>query len=96
MLELLALLAAGGAAIGGYSKSRSFVRRRLRYHDWVQKRSAPLVAGGAATLVAAPLVAVLPVVGAGAAILFGLGVGAGTRAGRNDARADSAGWLPDA
>lgn len=96
MFELIALLAAGGAAIGGYVKSRSFVRRRMRYHDKVHKLSTPLIAGTAATIVAAPVVAVLPIVGAGAAILFGLGVGTGTRAGAKDVKDGVGGWLPDA
>lgn len=86
MLELIGLAAAGTAAVGGFVKTRSFVRRRLRYVDNVQRSSAPVVVGAVAALVAAPVVALLPLIGAGTALMFGVGVGAGTRAGAKDIR----------
>jgi hypothetical protein len=78
MIELIVVTAAG---IVGYLKSRDFVHHRLRYVDKVQKPAAPLVAAGVATAVAMPVVAVLPVVAGGTALLFGAAVGLGTRAG---------------
>lgn len=87
MFELIALAAAGLAGAGGYAKTRSFVRRRLRFVDSVQTSPAPLIAGTAAALVAAPVVALLPIVGAGTALAVGLGVGVGTAAGVRDIRA---------
>jgi hypothetical protein len=81
MLELVGIVAAAGAGAVGYVRSRSFVARRLRYVDAVQSPTAPLVAGVAAAALAAPVVWVLPLVGGGTALLFGAGVGAGTRAG---------------
>jgi hypothetical protein len=81
MFELIGLAAAGAASAAGYFKTRSFVQRRLRYVDAVQGRRAPWVAGTVAALAAAPLTVLLPFVGAGAAVLFGVGVGAGTKAG---------------
>jgi hypothetical protein len=81
MLELLGMIAAAGAAGAGYLRSRSFVARRLRYVDAVQSPAAPLVAGTAAALMAAPVVWILPVIGTGTALLFGAAVGIGTRAG---------------
>lgn len=81
MFELLALIAAAGAAGVGYFRSRSFVSHRLRFVDAVQSPAAPFVAAAAATAVAVPVVWVVPLIGGGTAILFGLGVGAGTRAG---------------
>ncbi len=86
MLEIIALAAAGAAGIGGYTQSRGFVRRRLRFIDAVQKAGAPIMAGCAATVAAAPLVAFIPLVGAGTAILFGLGVGFGVSHGARDIR----------
>lgn len=77
-------LIAGGAAAGGYIKSRSFVRRRLRYVDGIKGAKAPLIAGAVATAVAAPVVALLPLVGAGTAVVFGGAVGLGTRRGARD------------
>ena len=84
MFEIIGLLVAGGAAMGGFMKSKQFVRDRLRFVDRVYKRSAPWVAGIGAGLVAAPLVAILPIVGGGTALLFGIGVGLGVRSGVRD------------
>lgn len=81
MLELLGALVSMGAAGAGYVKSRSFVAERLRFVDAVQKPAAPLVAGTVATGVAAPVVMLLPLIGPGTAVLFGVAVGLGTRAG---------------
>jgi hypothetical protein len=87
MLELIGLAATVVAGGFGYIGSRDFVTRRLRYVDHVQRPSAPLVAGTVAALAAAPLTWVLPLVGAGTAIIFGAAVGAGTRAGARRIRA---------
>jgi hypothetical protein len=81
MFELIGLVAAAGAAGAGYFRSRGFVERRLRYVDAVQSPAAPVIAGTAAVVVAAPVVWLLPIIGGGTAVLFGLAVGAGTRAG---------------
>jgi hypothetical protein len=81
MFELLALAVTGTAAVIGYWKTRDFVHTRLRYVDSVQRPAAPLLAGAAAAVVALPVVAVVPLIGAGTALLFGTAVGLGTRAG---------------
>jgi hypothetical protein len=86
MFELIGLAAAAGAAAFGYIRSRSFVTHRLRFVDAVQAPSAPLVAGAAAFALATPVVWALPIVGGGSALLFGLAVGAGTRAGARQVR----------
>jgi hypothetical protein len=86
VFELIGLIATGAATAGGYSQSRGFVRRRLKYVDLVQSAGAPVIAGAAAAVVAAPVVALLPLVGAGTALLFGAGVGAGVAAGAKDIR----------
>lgn len=70
----------------GYMQSRSFVQGRLRFVDAVHHFAAPLIAGLAAMLIAVPVVAFLPLVGAWTAILFGLGVGAGVSAGAREIR----------
>lgn len=80
-------LAATVAATGvGYLQTRSFTRRRLAYVDAVQNAVAPVVAGAAAFAVAVPVVGLLPIVGAGTALLFGAGVGAGLSAGVKDVK----------
>jgi hypothetical protein len=86
VFELLGLVATAAATAGGFLQSRRFVQRRLRYVDLVKKPVAALAAGGAATVVALPVVALLPLVGTGTAILFGAGVGAGVAAGARDIR----------
>ncbi len=87
MLEFLAVGAvAGAASLFGYIKSRRFVRERLRFVEVAHSPVAPVVAGVAAAAVAAPVVWLLPLVGAGTAVIFGLGVGAGVAAGNRDTR----------
>ena len=86
MIEFL-FLAAAGAGMGiSYVKVRDFVSERLRFVDAAQKRSTPWFAGAAATLALSPVVAVLPVVGAGTAIVFGIVVGTAVRRGQRDVR----------
>ncbi len=84
MFGLIAFIAATAAAGLGYLQARGFVRRRLRYVEGVHSLRAPLIAGFAALCVATPIVWVLPIVGAGTAVLFGIGVGAGVSAGSKD------------
>jgi hypothetical protein len=86
MFELIGLAAAASAAVLGYAKTREFVRNRLRFVEAVHNASAPLKAGGAAALLATPVVIVLPIVGIPTALLFGIAVGAGVRAGSKDIR----------
>lgn len=68
----------------GHLKSRQFVGQRLRYTSIVEKPALGLWAGVGATLVAAPVVAVLPIVGATTAIVIGAGVGTGVALGVKD------------
>jgi hypothetical protein len=83
---MLELILAGALGVAGHLKSRDFVQKRLRYTDWVEKPAIGIVAGVATTLLAAPLVAVLPIVGAGTAIALGAGVGTGVSLGAARAR----------
>jgi hypothetical protein len=86
MFGLIAAGIAGVAGVAGHIKSRDFVRKRLRYTNLMEKPMLGLWAGVVTTVVAAPLVAVLPIVGAGTAIAVGLGVGTGVALGVNDAK----------
>jgi hypothetical protein len=83
---LLWLGVTGAASVFGYIKSRQFVRRRLRFVDSVQNPGVPLLAGGVAGLAALPIVAIAPVVGPVAAVVFGVGVGAGVLHGARDVK----------
>jgi hypothetical protein len=86
MIDLLFAAGTGAATLFGYLKSRQFVRDRLRFVDAAHKPSAPVIAGVGAALVAAPVVWLLPVVGAPAAVIFGVGVGWGVHHGSRDTR----------
>jgi len=86
LFSLITFAAATAATVVGYIQSRIFVRSKLRFVDAAQSPVAPVVAGIGAAIVAAPVVALLPLVGAGTAILFGLGVGTGVAAGARDIR----------
>jgi hypothetical protein len=89
MLFLLGLAAkvaiAFVVALVGFMVSRRFVENRLRYVDAVQSPLAAFVAGGVATIVAIPLT-ILPLVGLGTAILFGVGVFTGVASGAREIR----------
>lgn len=86
---MLEIVAAGAAGLIGHLKSKDFVKKRLRFTKFVEMPAIGLVAGGAATIAAAPLVAILPIVGVGTALLFGAGVGTGVHVGARMAREGS-------
>ncbi|MSR06530.1 MAG: hypothetical protein EXR93_05610 [Gemmatimonadetes bacterium] len=86
MLTLIAFTLAGVTAIWGHVQSRRFVRSRLRFVDGVQNPIVPVVAGVCAVVLAAPVVWLLPIVGGGTALLFGLGVGTGVLAGQRETK----------
>lgn len=90
MLETIAwvAMASGTAAatLWGYLKSRRFVRERLRFVGAAHAPAAPFVAGGVATLVALPVVAIVPLIGLPTAVIFGIGIGAGVHHGSRDHR----------
>lgn len=83
---LLSAALTTGAVGAGYIGTKRFVKQRLRFVDEVQNPRAPLVTGTVAALVAVPVVAFVPFVGAVTAVLFGAAVGAGTRAGAREIR----------
>ncbi len=86
MLELILIAGTGAVTLWGYLKSRQFVRERLRFVDAAQTPTATVVAGAAAAVLAAPVVWLLPLVGAPTAVIFGLGVGWGVHHGQRDVR----------
>ena len=86
MFGLLAYAASMAVTFVGFTQARSFMRERLRFVNAAQSGWAPILAGGGAMLVAAPIVALLPFVGAGTAIAFGVSVGFGVFNGQRDIR----------
>ena len=86
MFMLFSFAIAIAVAALGYLQARSFVQGKLRFVDAVHHFAAPLIAGIAAMLIATPVVWLLPLIGKGTAILFGLGVAAGVSSGARDLR----------
>lgn len=79
---ILGLALAATALVGGFVVTRSFVRRRLRFVDVVQKPAAPLIAGAVAAVALLPAT-ILPAIGVGTALALGVGVASGLASGRN-------------
>lgn len=86
MFELIAFALSSAAVIIGFTQAKDFVSRRLRYVDAAHSPLAPVIAGAGAALVAAPIVWMLPLVGGGTAVVFGLSVGLGVAAGNKEIR----------
>jgi len=92
LIFLLSFLVSSVLAIVGFAQARAFVTRRLRYVDAVHTKLAPIVAGVGAALIALPLVAIIPFLGVGTALSFGISVGAGVLAGSRDVRGRLSGY----
>ncbi len=88
MWDLLAFAATVAAAAFGYITARRFVRDKLKYVDSAQTLRAPIIAGLVAWAIALPLTWVLPLVGGGTALLFGVSVALGVRSGAKDIRVE--------
>ena len=86
MLTLIGIAVALTATALSYRFARRFVGNRMRFVDSVHTRKAPLLAGAATAVVLLPVVGLLPVIGAGTAVLVGAGVAAGVAGGSRDAR----------
>jgi mannose/fructose/N-acetylgalactosamine-specific phosphotransferase system component IID len=86
MFVLLSFIAGTLLAMVGYAQARAFVTTRLRYVDAVHTAIAPFIAGIGAALVALPVMALLPYLGAGTALSFGVAVGAGVASGSREVR----------
>jgi hypothetical protein len=82
LISIAISLAASGF---GFATARRYVRDRLKYVDAVHTMKAPIIAGVIGWALFMPLTWVLPwFIGLGTAIVFGLSVGLGVRAGAND------------
>jgi hypothetical protein len=86
MFFLIGVFASFAIALLGFAISRRFVENRLRFVDAVQRPYAPALAGVVAAAVAIPIVALLPIIGIGTAVLFGVGVFAGVASGARQIR----------
>ena len=86
MFGILAFAASLAVAVLAYTQARNFVRERLRFVTAAQSGWAPILAGGGAMLLATPVVALVPFIGAGTAISIGVSVGFGVLNGQRDIR----------
>lgn len=86
MFGLIAAGIAGVSGVIGHIKSRHFVGQKLRYTSIVEKPMLGVWVGVGATALAAPVVAVIPFIGAGTAIAIGVGIGTGVALGVKDSR----------
>ena len=84
MLSLIIALTISAVAAGvGFYQAKEFVLRRLRYVDAVQSPVAPVLAAFGAALIAWPA-SVLPLIGLGTVLSFGISVGFGVAAGARE------------
>ncbi len=88
MLDLIAFAATLAATTFGFIAARRFVRERLKFVDAAQTWRTPLIGGIVAWAVATPVVWILPLVSGVTALLFGVSVALGARAGAKDIRVE--------
>ena len=81
VFSLIGLVVTGAGAIFAFGLAREYVRNRLRFVDAVRHPLAPWITWFLATVILIPIVAILPLVGAGTAILVGGAAGLGTSSG---------------
>lgn len=85
-MGIIELAILGALGIGGYIKTRQFVRRRLRFVEATHKPGVPLIAGAVTALVAAAVAGPLPLVSWVTAVGLGTGVGLGVKHGSQDSK----------
>jgi hypothetical protein len=86
VLNFLGLVIALASALVGYVQARQYTQNKLRFVDAVHRPMTAVLAGIGAACIAAPVVWLLPIVGAGTAILFGAGVATGVLSGAREIR----------
>lgn len=86
MFGFITLIIAAAAALVGYTQARAFVSERLRYVDAAQSGIAPVIAGFGAALIGGAVAGLLPFIGGGTALLFGVSVGMGVASGQKSIR----------
>jgi hypothetical protein len=86
MFTMLAYAASLVVTYVGFTQARAFVRERLRFVTAAQSGWAPIVAGLGAGLLATPVVALIPLIGTGTALAFGVSVAIGVVNGQRDIR----------
>lgn len=83
LFTLLGIAVSLGLSFFGFATARRFVHDRLKFVDAAQTMKAPIIAGLIAWAVMMPFT-FFPFIGFGTAVVFGLSVGMGVRAGQKD------------
>ena len=86
MLEALIIAGLGAGVYASYTRTRDYVRFRLRFVDAAQGRRAPWVAGGITVVLAASVVAITPLAGPVIPVALGVAVLAGVKKGQKQVR----------
>lgn len=88
LLGMISIALTLGVSWIGYGAARRFVRDRLRYVAAALTPAAAIIAAVGGAIALSPLVWLLPsaIASTGTALVFGLGVGLGTRAGATDVK----------
>ncbi|MGH7581969.1 MAG: hypothetical protein ACREL5_01935 [Gemmatimonadales bacterium] len=81
LFSLIGFVVTVVAGIFAFGVAREFVRNRLRFVDSVRNPVAPWLVFIGAFIILLPVVAILPLVGAGSALLVGGATGLGTASG---------------
>jgi hypothetical protein len=81
LFSLVGFVVTIGGALFAFGVAREYVRNRLRYVDAVRHPLAPWIAFFVATVILIPVVAILPLVGFGTALIVGGATGVGTASG---------------
>lgn len=86
MLEALIIAGLGAGVYATYTRTRDYVRFRLRFVDAAQGRRAPWVAGGITAVLAASVVAITPLAGPVIPVALGVAVLSGVKKGQKQVR----------
>lgn len=82
LIALFALTASAIIAVAGHIYSRRFTHRRLRYTRVAERPgTSGILAGIGISVLAVPVMGIVPLLGAGSAMLLGAGVGTGVALG---------------
>jgi hypothetical protein len=81
LFTVIGMIVTGVGALFAFGFAREYVRNRLRFVDAVRHPMTPWITWVAATIVLIPIVAILPMVGFGTAVLVGGAAGLGTSSG---------------
>lgn len=83
---VIGFVSSAAAITIGFTQAKAFTTQRLRFVDGIHRLRAPILAGLAAAVLATPITWLLPFVGGGTALFFGLAVGTGVASGAREVR----------